>query len=54
MYDVNKTAVAELEKEGAKSVSKLADMSNLDCIISMLPTNQAVLDVFQGPEGLIR
>lgn len=54
MFDVSQTAVAELEKEGAKPVSSLNELSNVSCIVSMLPSNRAVLDVYSGPHGLIR
>ncbi|XP_046658498.1 3-hydroxyisobutyrate dehydrogenase, mitochondrial [Homalodisca vitripennis] len=53
VFDINSSATASLAKEGASVAKNLDEFSKMDCIISMLPANQHVLDVYQGPNGLI-
>uniref|UniRef100_A0A1B6KR94 3-hydroxyisobutyrate dehydrogenase n=1 Tax=Graphocephala atropunctata TaxID=36148 RepID=A0A1B6KR94_9HEMI len=53
VFDINTSATASLAKDGACIAKNLDDVSKADCIISMLPANQHVLDVYQGPGGLI-
>lgn len=53
VYDTNKSAVTNLMEAGANGVSNAAEMSReVDVIISMLPSNQHVLDVYTGKNGV--
>lgn len=55
MFDVNRTAVARLVEAGASDVPSVAEMSKqVDVVISMLPSNQHVLDVYAGDHGVLR
>lgn len=51
MYDVNPSACAEVAKEGAKVVKQVDELTDSDCIITMLPSNEIVLSVCQGLIG---
>ncbi|KAH0955928.1 hypothetical protein HN011_007516 [Eciton burchellii] len=55
VYDINKLATANLVKVGAKCASSLAEMSrNVDVVMSMLPSNQHVLDVYTDENGVLK
>ncbi|KAL6417647.1 hypothetical protein ACFW04_008666 [Cataglyphis niger] len=54
VYDVNKSAVTNLVEAGANSATNVAEMSNeVEVIISMLPSNQHVLDVYTGENSAL-
>lgn len=53
VYDVNKSAVTALVEAGAKSADSAAETSkDAQVVISMLPSNQHVLDVYTGENGI--
>lgn len=55
VYDVNKSAMTNLSEAGAKCAASAAEMSrDAEVIMSMLPTNQHVLDVYTGADGILR
>lgn len=56
IFDVNKAAVTRLaEESGASDASSVAEMSKeVDVVVSMLPSNQHVLDVYTGERGVLR
>jgi len=52
---VNKSAVMKLIDAGAGWASNAAEMSKeVEVVISMLPSNQHVLDVYTGENGVFR
>ncbi|XP_014488300.1 PREDICTED: 3-hydroxyisobutyrate dehydrogenase, mitochondrial [Dinoponera quadriceps] len=54
VYDVNKSAVASLVEAGATGAPSAAEMSKeVEAIVSMLPSNQHVLDVYNGEHGVL-
>ncbi|EZA56099.1 3-hydroxyisobutyrate dehydrogenase, mitochondrial [Ooceraea biroi] len=54
VYDVNKLAMTNLAEAGAKCAASVAEMSsNVEVVISMLPSNQHVLDVYTGKDGVL-
>ncbi|XP_036140472.1 3-hydroxyisobutyrate dehydrogenase, mitochondrial [Monomorium pharaonis] len=54
VYDVNKLAVTSLVEAGASCASSAAEMSKeAEVIISMLPSNEHVLDVYTGKNGVL-
>ncbi|XP_029167001.1 3-hydroxyisobutyrate dehydrogenase, mitochondrial [Nylanderia fulva] len=54
VYDLNKSAVTNLVEAGANSASNVAELSKeVEVIISMLPSNQHVLDVYTGENGVL-
>ncbi|KAK2580664.1 hypothetical protein KPH14_007767 [Odynerus spinipes] len=54
VFDVNKSAVTGLVEAGAQTASSAADVSrDVDVVISMLPTNQHVLDCYTGDNGIL-
>ncbi|XP_012227323.1 3-hydroxyisobutyrate dehydrogenase, mitochondrial isoform X1 [Linepithema humile] len=54
VYDVNKSAVANLVEAGANNAPNAAEMSkDVEVVISMLPSNQHVLDVYTGENGTL-
>ncbi|KAL0099592.1 hypothetical protein PUN28_019781 [Cardiocondyla obscurior] len=54
VYDSNKSAVINLMEAGANSASNLAQVSrDAQVIISMLPSNEHVLDVYTGENGIL-
>ncbi|KAL6266725.1 hypothetical protein P5V15_003561 [Pogonomyrmex californicus] len=54
VYDVNKSAVTNLVEAGAGCASNVAEMSKeAEVVISMLPSNQHVLDVYTGENGIL-
>lgn len=55
VYDVNKSAVTNLVEAGAGCASSAAEISReVEVVISMLPSNQHVLDVYTGENGVLR
>ncbi|XP_077259530.1 putative 3-hydroxyisobutyrate dehydrogenase, mitochondrial isoform X6 [Temnothorax americanus] len=53
VYDVNKSAVTNLVETGASCASDPAEMSKeVEVVISMLPSNEHVLDVYTGKNGV--
>lgn len=55
VYDVNKSAVTNLVEAGAGCASSAAEMSmEAEVVISMLPSNQHVLDAYTGKNGVLR
>lgn len=54
VYDVNKSAVSSLVEAGAGCAPSAAEMSReAEVVISMLPSNQHVLDVYAGENGVL-
>lgn len=55
MYDVNQSAVASLVEAGANDAPSAAEMSKeVEVVVSMLPSNQHVLDVYTGEHGVLK
>lgn len=55
MYDVNRSAVTNLVEAGANGASSVAEMSGeAEVVMSMLPSNEHVLDVYIGENGVLR
>lgn len=55
MYDTNQSALNDAAANGSVAVPSLKEMTKqADVIISMLPTNEHVLDVYLGKNGLLR
>lgn len=53
VYDVVQEAVEQSKHDGAQSASNPAEVaSKSDVVVTMLPTNQHVLDCYQGPKGI--
>ncbi|KAK6620028.1 hypothetical protein RUM44_006428 [Polyplax serrata] len=53
VYDVLDEAMEQCKHDGAKTASSPAELaSKSDVVITMLPTNQHVLDCYQGPSGI--
>ncbi|XP_078048036.1 3-hydroxyisobutyrate dehydrogenase, mitochondrial [Augochlora pura] len=54
VFDVNETAVSRLTAAGANRASNPAEVaSEAEVVVSMLPSNQHVLDVYNGKHGLL-
>jgi 3-hydroxyisobutyrate dehydrogenase-like beta-hydroxyacid dehydrogenase len=54
-FDVNGAAVSSLVEAGANGATNAAEASeDADLIISMLPSNQHVLDCYTGEKGILR
>ncbi|EFN83706.1 3-hydroxyisobutyrate dehydrogenase, mitochondrial, partial [Harpegnathos saltator] len=54
VYDVNKSAITGLVEKGASDASSAAEVSKeVEVIVSMLPSNQHVLDVYTGEHGVL-
>ena len=54
VFDVNGSAVLSLTKAGANSVSNAAEVvKDAEVVVSMLPSNQHVLDVYSGKDGIL-
>lgn len=54
VYDINKLAVTNLVEAGADCASSAAEMSKeAEVVISMLPSNQHVLDIYTGDNGIL-
>ncbi|XP_017890811.1 3-hydroxyisobutyrate dehydrogenase, mitochondrial isoform X2 [Ceratina calcarata] len=54
VFDVNETAVSNLTKEGADRASSPAELAKgVEVVVSMLPSNQHVLDVYNVKNGLL-
>lgn len=54
VYDLSKEAIAELVGKGATAATSVASLaSQVDRVITMLPTPQIVMETFTGPEGII-
>lgn len=55
IYDINKSAMANLMEMGASNAPNAAEVSkDVEVVISMLPSNQHVLDVYKGENGVLR
>lgn len=55
VYDVNKSAIANLMEAGANNAPNIAEMSkDVKVVISMLPSNKNVLDVYTAKNGILR
>lgn len=53
VYDVLEEVMEQSKHDGAKTASSPADLaSKVDVVLTMLPTNQHVLDCYQGPNGV--
>lgn len=52
VFDLKAAAVAELAQAGAKAAACLADMTDADTVITMLPTGAHVKSVLLGEQGL--
>ncbi|XP_033328869.1 3-hydroxyisobutyrate dehydrogenase, mitochondrial isoform X1 [Megalopta genalis] len=54
VYDVNETAMSNLTEAGANRASSPAEVAEeTEAVVSMLPSNQHVLDVYSGKHGLL-
>lgn len=54
VYDVNKSAVNELVKKGAKSASHVAELgASCKRVFTMLPTPEIITATYTGPDGLL-
>ncbi|XP_066603157.1 probable 3-hydroxyisobutyrate dehydrogenase, mitochondrial [Prorops nasuta] len=54
VYDINKASVNNLVEAGAVGAANVAEMSaNAEVVISMLPSNQTVLDSYIGENSII-
>ncbi|XP_076752134.1 3-hydroxyisobutyrate dehydrogenase, mitochondrial [Xylocopa sonorina] len=54
VFDVNESAVSKLREAGADRASSLADVArDVEAVVSMLPSNQQVLDVYDVKIGLL-
>lgn len=54
VYDVNQAALQSIQKDGAKIAKNLHDLSaETDCIITMLPASEHVLEVYAGKNGIL-
>lgn len=55
VYDVSKDAMSAIVEKGGKSYDSPADVasSGADCIVTMLPNNKIVLDVYFGDNGIL-
>ncbi|XP_020286616.1 3-hydroxyisobutyrate dehydrogenase, mitochondrial isoform X1 [Pseudomyrmex gracilis] len=54
VYDVNRSAVTNLVEAGANGASSVAEMSGeAEVVMSMLPSNEHVLDVYIGENGVL-
>ncbi|KZC10875.1 PREDICTED: 3-hydroxyisobutyrate dehydrogenase, mitochondrial [Dufourea novaeangliae] len=54
VFDVNETAVSNLTEAGANGAANPAEVAEVaDVVVSMLPSNQHVLDVYNGRNGLL-
>lgn len=55
VYDVNKSAMTNLVEAGADCASSVAEMSmEAEVVISMLPSNEHVLNVYTEKNGVLR
>lgn len=55
VYDVNKSVITNLVEAGAGCASSPAEISRqAEVVISMLPSNEHVLDVYIGKNGVLR
>lgn len=54
VYDLNKSAVNELVKQGAKTANSLVEMGE-SCarVFTMLPTPEIIIDTYLGKDGLL-
>ncbi|MGI5898702.1 MAG: NAD(P)-dependent oxidoreductase [Christensenellales bacterium] len=54
VYDLIPQAMAPLAEAGAKAASSIAELTqNSDAIITILPADREILDVYAGPGGII-
>ncbi|XP_047346423.1 3-hydroxyisobutyrate dehydrogenase, mitochondrial [Vespa velutina] len=54
VFDVDKSAMSNLVEAGANAASTITEMvKDVDVIISMLPSNQHVLDCYIGDNGIL-
>ena len=54
VYDVNESAVSNFTKAGADKASNPAELAeDVEVVVSMLPSNQNVLDVYNVKNGLL-
>lgn len=55
MFDVRTKATEDLAKEGAQVAESLEELAvTADCIITMLPADEHVLEVYSGTQGILR
>ncbi|XP_076631709.1 3-hydroxyisobutyrate dehydrogenase, mitochondrial isoform X1 [Colletes latitarsis] len=55
VYDINESAVSNLKAAGAHVASNPADVAkDVEIVVSMLPSNEHVLNVYNGDNGLLR
>lgn len=55
VFDVNESAVSKLTEVGANRASDPTEVvKNVEVVVSMLPSNQDVLDVYNIKNGLLR
>lgn len=54
VFDINKLAVSKLVEAGAQAASSAAELSGeVDVLITMLPSNQHVLDCYTSDNGIL-
>ncbi|KAI4494529.1 hypothetical protein M0802_008850 [Mischocyttarus mexicanus] len=54
VFDVDKSAISKLIEDGAKTASTSAEtVKDVDVLISMLPSNQHVLNCYTGANGIL-
>lgn len=54
VFDVNKSAVIEAEKVGAKSSTSVAELGEkCERVFTMLPTPEIIIKTYTGPDGLL-
>lgn len=54
VFDLNKSAVKELVKNGAKEASSVADIgATCKRVFTMLPTPEIIMETYTGPNGLL-
>lgn len=54
-FDINDAAVSDLVSAGANGVTSTAEaVRDADAVITMLPTNQHVLESYTGKDGILR
>ena len=52
VYDLNRERVTELEEDGARAASRLADLADCDIVLTSLPNDAVLSAVALPPDGL--
>lgn len=54
VFDLNKSAVNDLVKQGAKAATSVADVgASCERVFTMLPTPEVIINTYTGPDGLL-